>query len=158
VSTGLGECQATYFDGYVNWLEKQEGYSAIAGLLATRKVTRNMYAPVPMTHEKLSAMAVAQDDCVRDIRDFMNDNPTALAFQVSDFEKIFEKHNVDKASKYKLQDAGLIPPTKRRYIGKEHLYIWLRQGHSIKAIAGQGTSVVTPDGREIGIKMALFSR
>ena len=150
------EDKKEYFKSYVAWLESG-GYAAIAGLLASRDVSaRDMYAPVPLTDEKLMAMSVGQDDCVRDIRDFLEDNPTALAFTEEDFKEIFEKHGVVRGAKHKLVEAGLVRHDKRLKVGKSYRYPLIRQGHKVGSIKGHGTVVVTPEGKEEDIKMALY--
>jgi len=148
--------KADYFTQYVKWLTTG-GYEAIAGLLARRIVSRDMYAPVPMTDEKRSAMCLAQDECVQEIMDLLEDKPEKRAFPQDSFKEIFEKHQIKKAQeKHKLLAAGLKCHDERVKAGDKKITPWLRQGDSIKSTKGVGTFVVY-EGKESPIVDVLWS-
>jgi hypothetical protein len=134
------DAKAKYFNAYVHWLEKEGGYGAISGMLSRRVVDRDMYAPVPLTEEKMQAMSVGQDGCVREILDAMDDQPMAHVFKISDFGDIFERHDVKTSQKkYKLAEAGLVEHSQRVIVEKDRFRPWLRKKDKIFSIKGDGS-------------------
>lgn len=136
------EAKVKYFNTYVNWLEEEGGYGAIAGMLSRRVIKREMYAPVPLTEEKIQAMSVGQDGCVREILDVLEDYPHARVFKAEDFDDLFERHDV-KASqkKYKLAEAGLVEHSQRVIIGKNRFRPLLRNTDKIFGKSGVGSYI-----------------
>lgn len=136
------EAKVEYFNTYVDWLQKEGGYGAIAGMLSRRVVDREMHAPVPLTDEKLQAMSVGQDGCVREILDVLEDHSHARVFRADDFEDIFDRHDVKAAQKkYKLAEAGLVEHSQRVTIGKERFRPWLRNTDKIISKSGVGSYI-----------------
>ncbi len=147
-----GDAHTAYFNEYVAWLESG-GYAAIAGLLSRRDVKREMYAPVPMTDEKVRAMSMSLDGCVRELLDAMEDNPRALVFDQDNFSSTFEKFQVKDAQiKYKMQEAGLRQHDKRLQIGPWRGRPWYRTSHKIVAIKRTGSFI-----EGIPLEQALYS-
>lgn len=135
------EAKANYFADYLKWLRNEGGFEAIAGLLSRREVTRDIYAPVPMTEEKKSAMSLAQDECVQEIVDFLDDNKDSRVFCQRHFKEIFENHGVkSNQTKHKLLEAGL-KKLPRVQVGGEKITPWIRQNDQIEGVKGTGTNV-----------------
>jgi hypothetical protein len=136
------EAKASYFTSYIKWLKEEGGFEAIAGLFSRREVTRDMYAPVPMTEEKKSAMSLAQDECVQEIVDFLDDNQDSRVFRQSHFKEIFDNHLVKpNQRKHKLLEAGLKRHHSRVQVGGEKITPWIRQNDRIEGVKGKGTTV-----------------
>jgi hypothetical protein len=136
------EAKASYFTSYIKWLKEEGGLEAIAGLLSRREVTRNMYAPVPMTEEKKSAMSLAQDECMQDIVNFLDDHQDSRVFCQSHFKEIFDNHLVKpNQKKHKLTEAGLKRHQPRVLVGGQKITPWVRQSDRIEGIKGSGTTV-----------------
>jgi hypothetical protein len=112
-----------------------------------------MYAPVPMTDEKVRAMSMSLDGCVRELLDAMEDNPLALVFDQDSFSSTFEKFHVAPAQiKYKMQEAGLRQHDKRLKIGHWRGRPWYRTSHTISATKRTGSFI-----EGIPLEQALYS-
>jgi len=136
------EAKANYFADYLKWLRNEGGFEAIAGLLSRREVTRDMYAPVPMTEEKKSAMSLAQDECVQEIINFLDDHQESRVFCLNHFKGIFDNQLVKpNQTKHKLIEAGLKRHLPRVQVGGEKITPWIRQNDSIEGVKGTGTTV-----------------
>lgn len=135
-----------YFSDYINWLQNEDGYAAIAYLLANRKVNRNMHASVPITPEKEAAMSLGQDACVRSIVDFLEDSGDTRLFTEEIFNEIFENYDIKQNQrKHKLTDAGLRQLEGRLCVGSLRERFWYRQQDKIESKKGIGTIIKYTD-------------
>jgi hypothetical protein len=139
---GNDEDIASYFKQYRFWLE-DGGYEAIAYLLSTRTVSRNVYEPAMVTPEKQQAQTSTLDECVREIKDFIQDKSPAKIFKRNDFFEIFYEHGIKRnQEKHKLIEAGLIVTGRIRIDGKQE-YWWIEKGSMI--LSKQGVPAVYID-------------
>jgi hypothetical protein len=145
-----------YFNDYVDWLEHQGGYSAIANLLNTTNITKvDVAAPAMMTQEKEQVISMGADECVSACLDIIEENPNQLLFTTSDFMRTFAEHGVDsKAEKYKLEAAGLTKQKAIKIDGVRH-YFWTPQGCRVVSQKGVEACVVTTDGKSKPVREAL---
>ena len=134
--------RAAYFTRYCGWL-KSGGYEAIGGLLATRKVSRNIYEDVPVTPEKAHAMGATSDPLVEAIQDWLGKNETYRIFHFNAFQELRKEYDT-KASvlQHRLQEAGLYKQGRVR-IGSAQPSVWLREGDKIIAQSNNSPSLVT---------------
>ncbi len=132
---GNDEDIASYFKQYRFWLE-DGGYETIAYMLSTMNVTRNVYEPAMVTPEKQQAQTSTLDECVREIKDFIQDKSPAKIFKRNDFFEIFYEHGIKRnQEKHKLIEAGLIVTGRIRIDGKQE-YWWIEKGSMV--VSSQG--------------------
>ena len=145
-----------YFNEYVDWLEHQDGYSAIAQLLNTTDISSvDVASPAMMTQEKEAVISMSADECVAACLDIIEKNPDQPLFKDSDFTICFEKYGVDsKAQKYKLEAAGLTKQPVIKIDDARH-YFWTRQGSRIVSRKGVKACVVTADGTSKPVREAM---
>ena len=95
-----------------------------------------------VTIEKEQAQTGTLDECVRDIKDFIQDKIPAKIFKMDDFNDIFDEHGIKRSQqKHKLVEAGLIV-TGRIRIDKQ-AYWWIEKGSMI--LSKQGVPAVYID-------------
>jgi hypothetical protein len=130
-----------YFTDYLDWLENG-GYEAIAWLLKTREVKRDLHAHAPLTEEKKSAMFVGEDACVCALKDFLEDKSKYRVFDEASFKSILDNHGF-KPSQYKVKlvEAGLTQHPSRLELGGDRFRPWYRSCDKFSAVKGQGTTI-----------------
>jgi hypothetical protein len=145
------EDRQQYFTSYRRWLESG-GYEAIAGHLATREVSADLYQAAPMTPEKVQALAFQTDPVVEDIQEFLEAHAASGLFTTDNFNDIWRKYSVKSTQrKHKMAEAGLLSygrtlidgkqptvwyrNTDKVYppVGKYGLYVELVSGQTVKA-------------------------
>ena len=108
-----------YFDGYTNWLYNEDGFAAIAGLLAVTDISNvRIESPPLMTDDKKMVINMVTDYSVSDIKEIINQHPERICFVASDFEEVWEKYDIKRNQfVYKLAEAGLSDTNKHKYDG-----------------------------------------
>lgn len=108
-----------YFTAYTNWLYKEDGFAAIAGLLEVTDVSDfRIESPPLMTDDKRMVINMVTDYSVSDIKDIINQHPDRICFLASDFEKVWDMYEIKQNQfVYKLEEAGLSDTGKHRYDG-----------------------------------------
>jgi len=146
---GLTDSQrADYFTEYCEWLEVGGGFEAIGGLLATRKVTRNIYADVPLTPEKAVAMGATVSPLVEAIEDWLAENEQYRLFHFDHFEELRKRYDTKaSALAHRLQEAGL-HKAGRIKVNNSQKSVWLRKCDKIELQTGGSLEVVTPFGTQ----------
>lgn len=131
------EDKTRYFKDYVNWLELQGGYEAIAGLLSERDVSGvEISAHAMMTQEKLQVTALMTDEVTCDISTMLEEFADVNVFDASMFDSIWSKYVVPQnQQKYKLLEAGLNATAHKAYEGKRRT-LWIRKGFTLMASKG----------------------
>jgi len=131
------ENKTKYFKGYVNWLECEQGYEAIAGLLQKRDVSKiEISAHAMMTDEKLEVTALMADEITSDITALLEQHKEVNVFDNDMFLDVWLKHDVPKLQqKYKMVEAGLRKTAPKSYEGKRR-GLWIRKGFKLVAPNG----------------------
>ena len=131
------ENKTDYFKGYVNWLKREQGYEAIAGLLAERDVSKvEISAHAMMTDEKLQVTALMADGVVDEIVSLLDTHAAVNVFNSDMFDDIWRNNEIPKAvQKYKLLEAGLVKTLPKKYEGKNRALL-TRKGVTLKAANG----------------------
>ena len=108
-----------YFKAYTDWLYKEDGFAAIAGLLAVTDISDvRIESPPLMTDDKRMVINMVTDYSVSDIKDIINQHPDRICFLASDFEEVWDKYEIKQNQfVYKLEEAGLSDTGKHRYDG-----------------------------------------
>jgi Family of unknown function (DUF5906) len=146
----------TYFSGYIDWLENG-GYQAIAWLLKSRVVKRDLHAHAPMTEEKQAAMFIGEDACVCALKDFLEDNSKYRVFDEASFKSILDDYGIKPVQhKVKLVEAGLIQHPNRLVLGVDRVRPWYRSCDKLSALKGHGTTI-SFDGKTVAAS-AVFCR
>ena len=113
------EARQQYFTGYRAWLESG-GYEAIAGHLATREVSADLYQAAPITPEKIQALAFQDDPIVEEIQEFLAQKTKYGLFTTDDFNDIWRKYSVKSTQrKHKMAEAGLLSYGRTLIEGKQ---------------------------------------
>jgi hypothetical protein len=148
------EAKNKYFNDYVGWLEQEGGYEAIAYLLKTTDISGvDVAAAAPMTPEKEQIISMGGDDCVADIKDYLDASPDRVLFDEDEFTDILSRHDAIKAAKYKLEAAGLSKGETR--INKVRRRFWIREGHTQVSKSGVPAVIVYPDRTEKPVSEVL---
>jgi Family of unknown function (DUF5906) len=130
-----------YFSGYVDWLENG-GYQAIAWLLKSRVVKRDLHAHAPMTEEKQAAMFIGEDACVCALKDYLEDNSKYRIFDDASFKSILDNYGIKPVQhKVKLMEAGLVQHPNRLVLGVDRVRPWYRGCDKLYAVKGNGTTI-----------------
>ena len=150
------EAKAIYFNEYINWLQNEDGYEAIAGELATRDVTGYNKALPPMrTEEWLKAGVMYTDEGVSVVKDYLDDNPERQVFGKDELHGLFKETSVKStAVKHKLEEAGLTAEKDRvggygcGHTG-DKLRVYVRDGFKIDRQYGGNTVVATTAAKSV---------
>ena len=150
------ENKTDYFRKYVRWLQHEQGYEAIAGLLAKRDVSKvEISAHAMMTDEKLQVTALMADGVVDEIAGLLDTHAKVNVFDSNMFDDIWRENDTPKAAqKYKLQEAGLVPTLAKKYEGKNRT-LWTRKGVTLKATNGVAPVLILADGSSVWLKADL---
>ena len=150
------ENKTDYFRKYVKWLQHEQGYEAIAGLLAKRDVSKvEISAHAMMTDEKLQVTALMADGVVDEIAGLLDTHAKVNVFDSNMFDDIWRENDTPKAAqKYKLQEAGLVPTLAKKYEGKNRT-LWTRKGVTLKATNGVAPVLILADGSSVCLKADL---
>ncbi len=147
------EAKNLYFNDYVNWLETG-GYEAIAFLLSNFDTSKvDVAAPAMMTPEKEQIISMGGDDCVSDIKDYVDSKNDQVLFDEDEFKDILTRHDAIKAAKYKLEAAGLSKGETK--INKVRRRFWIREGHTKVSKSGVPAVIVYPDRTEKPVSEVL---
>ena len=121
------ESKADYFTRYVHWLEKEQGYQAIAQLLTTRDISKvQISAHAMMTEEKELVTTMMADPIVGEIKLLIEEHPDVICFTADMFETVWDGTPKNQ-QKYKLEEAGLTLTEKKHYEAKRRAF-WIRNG------------------------------
>jgi len=147
------ENKTDYFRKYVLWLQHEQGYEAIAGLLAKRDVSKvEISAHAMMTDEKLQVTALMADGVVDEIVNLLDAHAAVNVFDSDMFDDVWRDNETPKAvQKYKLQEAGLVPTLAKKYEGKNRT-LWTRKGVTLKAANGVAPVLILADGSSVDLK------
>ena len=147
------ENKTDYFRKYVKWLQHEQGYEAIAGLLAKRDVSKvEISAPAMMTDEKLQVTALMADGVVDEIAGLLDTHAKVNVFDSNMFDDVWRDNDTPKAvQKYKLQEAGLVPTLAKKYEGKNRT-LWTRNGVTLKATNGVAPVLLMADASTVNLK------
>ena len=150
------ENKTDYFRKYVRWLQHEQGYEAIAGLLAKRDVSKvEISAHAMMTDEKLQVTALMADGVVDEIVGLLDTHAKVNVFDSNMFDDVWRDNFTPKAvQKYKLQEAGLVPTLAKKYEGKNRT-LWTRKGVTLKATNGVAPVLILADGSSVCLKADL---
>ena len=150
------ENKTDYFRKYVKWLQHEQGYEAIAGLLAKRDVSKvEISAHAMMTDEKLQVTALMADGVVDEIVGLLDTHAKVNVFDSNMFDDVWRDNDTPKAAqKYKLQEAGLVPTLAKKYEGKNRT-LWTRKGVTLKATNGVAPVLILADGSSVCLKADL---
>ena len=121
------EAKDDYFKAYTHWLSNEDGYAAIAGLLAATDITDvRIESPPLMTDDKKMVINMVTDYPVADIKEIIDQHPDRVCFVADDFSTVWAKYDIKIAGyKYKLMEAGLSDTGKHRY-SNLHRHFWIR--------------------------------
>ena len=141
------ESKTDYFKGYMQWLKREKGYEAIAGLLAERDVSKvRISAHVMMTEEKLQVTALMTDFVVDEVVSLLDTHDAVKVFNSSMFDSIQTATEILKAvQRNKMDEAGLVPTLAKKYEGKNRT-LWKRKGVMLKASNGVALVMTLADG------------
>ncbi len=130
-----------YFKAYTEWLYKEGGFAAIAGLLAVTDISGvRIESPPLMTEDKKMVINMVTDYSVSDIKDVINQHPDRICFLASDFEKVWDKYEIKQNQfVYKLEEAGLSDTGKHRYEGQRRRF-FIRD--SYRLLRQQGSKLI----------------
>ena len=130
-----------YFKAYTDWLYKEDGFAAIAGLLAVTDISDvRIESPPLMTDDKRMVINMVTDYSVSDIKDIINQHPERICFLASDFERVWDKYEIKQNQfVYKLEEAGLSDTGKHRYEGQRRRF-FIRD--SYRLLRRQGSKLV----------------
>ena len=129
------EDRQRYFTSYRGWLESG-GYEAIAGHLATREISSDLYQAAPMTPEKVQALAFQTDQVVEDIQEFLEAHAAFGLFTTDNFNDIWRKYSVKSTQrKHKMAEAGLLS-YGRTLIDDKQPTVWCRNTDTIYPSSG----------------------
>jgi hypothetical protein len=147
------ESKKDYFQNYVKWLECEQGYQAIAGLLQTRDVSKvEIAAHAMFTEEKEQVLALMADGSVDEVLSQLETHDTINVFTSNMFESIWSDYIIPKAvQRHKLMAAGLTPTLAKKYEGKSRT-LWLRKGVTLKASNGVAPTLILADGNSVCLK------
>ena len=147
------ESKKDYFQSYVNWLECEQGYQAIAGLLQTRDVSKvEIAAHAMMTEEKEQVLTLMADGSVDEVLSRLDTHDTINVFTSNMFESIWNDHNIAKAGqRHKMLAAGLVPTQSKRYENQTRT-LWTRKGVTLKAANGVAPVLILADGTSACLK------
>lgn len=149
------EDRQKYFTTYRTWLESG-GYQAIAGHLATRKISADLYQAAPMTPEKVQALAFQTDPVVEDIQEFLETHASAGLFTTDNFNDIWKKYSVKSTQrKHKMAEAGLLSYGRTLIDGKQPT-VWYRNTDKVYPPVGKyGLYVELVSGKTLNAMDAL---
>ena len=129
------EDRQRYFTSYRGWLESG-GYEAIAGHLATREISSDLYQAAPMTPEKVQALAFQTDQVVEDIQEFLEAHAAFGLFTTDNFNDIWRKYSVKSTQrKHKMAEAGLLSYGRTLTDDKQPT-VWCRNTDTIYPSSG----------------------
>ena len=130
-----------YFKAYTDWLYKEDGFAAIAGLLAVTDISDvRIESPPLMTDDKRMVINMVTDYSVSDIKDIINQHPDRICFLASDFETVWDKYEIKQNQfVYKLEEAGLSDTGKHRYEGQRRRF-FIRD--SYRLLRQQGSKLI----------------
>lgn len=116
-----------YFKAYTDWLYKEDGFDAIAGLLAVTDISAvRIESPPLMTDDKKMVINMVSDYPVADIKEIIDRHPDRVCFVADDFDEVWINYGIQlKERKYKLTEAGLSDTGKHRY-GNLRRHFWIR--------------------------------
>lgn len=131
-----------YFKAYTDWLYKEDGFAAIAGLLAVTDISDvRIESPPLMTDDKRMVINMVTDYSISDIKDIINQHPDRICFLASDFEKVWEKYEIKQNQfVYKLEEAGLSDTGKHRYDGLRRRF-FIRNSFHLRRRQGLSSSL-----------------
>jgi hypothetical protein len=147
------ESKKDYFQSYVKWLECEQGYQAIAGLLQTRNVSKvEIAAHAMVTEEKEQVLALMADGSVDEVLGRLERHDNINVFTSNMFESIWSDYIIPKAvQRHKLMAAGLTPTLAKKYECKSRT-LWLRKGVTLKASNGVAPTLILADGNSVCLK------
>ena len=147
------ESKTEYFKSYVNWLECEQGYQAIAGLLAERDISKvEVSAHAMMTDEKLQVTALMADGSVDEVLGLLETHDSINVFATDMFDSVWTNHDIPKAvQKHKMLAADLVPTQSKRYENQTRT-LWMRKGVTLKAANGVAPVLILADGNSVCLK------
>lgn len=106
-----------YFKAYTDWLFKEDGFAAIAGLLVVTDISGvRIESPPLMTDDKRMVINMVTDYSVSDIKDIIDQHPDQICFLADEFQDVWDKYQIKRDQfKYKLEEAGLSDTGRHRY-------------------------------------------
>jgi hypothetical protein len=150
------ENKTDYFRQYVNWLECENGYEAIAGLLAERDVSKvEISAHAMVTEEKILVTTLMADGSVDEVLGLLEQHDSINVFDSNMFNTIWDSHDIGKTvQKHKMLAAGLSPTQSKRYENQTRT-LWTRKGVTLKSANGVAPVLILADGSSIDLKSDL---
>ena len=150
------ESKTDYFRKYMNWLEHEKGYEAIAGLLQKRDVSKvEISAHAMVTEEKLLVTALMADGSVDEVLGLLEQHDSINIFDINMFNTIWDSHDITKTvQKHKMLAAGLEPTQSKRYENQTRT-LWTRKGVTLKSANGVAPVLILADGSSIDLKSDL---
>tara|TARA_B110000902_G_C14213721_1_gene552335 strand:- start:569 stop:1462 length:894 start_codon:yes stop_codon:yes gene_type:complete len=147
------ESKKDYFQSYVKWLECEQGYQAVAGLLQTRDVSKvEIAAHAMVTEEKLQVMALMADGSVDEVLGRLERHDNINVFTSDMFESIWRDYIIPKTvQRHKLIAAGLTPTLAKKYEGKSRT-LWIRKDVTLKSSNGVAPTLILADGSSVCLK------
>jgi hypothetical protein len=135
------EQKTEYFDRYINWLENEDGYAAIAGLLQSTKVVIKNTEAAMMTPEKQQAMNIAEHPVIADIKAVLNEEPDRVLYTQDSFANAFRKHNIGDTKRWShiLSECGLSKSAsvRAKHHGKQRSAVYyVREGWTLRISNG----------------------
>ena len=126
-----------YFRSYAGWLYNEDGYAAIAGLLAVIDISSvRTESPPLMTDDKRMVINMVTDYSVSDIKDIIDQHPDQICFLADEFQGVWDKYQIKlEQFKYKLDEAGLSDTGKHRYDGLRRQF-FIRNSHWLPRLQG----------------------
>ncbi len=130
-----------YFRLYTDWLDKEDGFAAIAGLLAVTDISEvRIESPPLMTDDKRMVINMVSDYPVAEIKEIIDRHPDQVCFVADDFDEVWIDYDIQiKQRKYKLMEAGLSDTGKHRY-GSLRRHFWIRDCYHL--IRKQGSRLI----------------
>tara|TARA_R110002126_G_scaffold130890_1_gene274515 strand:- start:10 stop:699 length:690 start_codon:yes stop_codon:yes gene_type:complete len=150
------ESKTDYFRQYVNWLECENGYEAIAGLLQKRDVSKvEISAHAMVTEEKILVTTLMADGSVDEVLGLLEQHDSINVFDSNMFNTIWDSHDIGKTvQKHKLLAAGLEPTQSKRYENQTRT-LWTRKGVTLKSANGVAPVLILADGSSVVLKSDL---
>ena len=150
------ESKTDYFRQYVNWLECENGYEAIAGLLKNRDVSKvEISAHAMVTEEKILVTTLMADGSVDEVLGLLEQHDSINVFDSNMFNTIWDSHDIGKTvQKHKLLAAGLEPTQSKRYENQTRT-LWTRKGVTLKSANGVAPVLILADGSSVVLKSDL---
>ena len=150
------ESKTDYFRQYVNWLECENGYEAIAGLLQKRDVSKvEISAHAMVTEEKILVTTLMADGSVDEVLGLLEQHDSINVFDSNMFNTIWDSHDIGKTvQKHKLLAAGLEPTQSKRYENQTRT-LWTRKGVTLKSANGVAPVLILADGSSVDLKSDL---